>query len=384
MSDTKNMDVETKVHEAEGSWLSGWPAMLLSLVIVGAAIYSFSPRPKPDYPATEVHVHDLLVTDLARHGQRIIAVGEQGNILYADDPQGPWRSAEIEVQRGSNLTRVLFVDEQVAVAVGHDAWILRSEDGGQSWQEILFEPERAEPLLGIAGPFDGELFAFGAFGQLQVSRDSGQSWTRTELVKQESESEEQEAAPGINDPFSDSYDPFAAFSDGGGGFDDFSSRHLNAMVQAQDHSLWLAGERGLLARSNDQGKTWEQFETGYNGSFYGLIEAQPGRMLVYGMRGHAYYSDDQGQTWVASQSHTPESLYDGVRKSNGDILLVGGSNSVILSRDAGATFTPVSEKQAKALTAVLVLAPGQWLTAGEAGVRLQSPQAASQANKEHG
>ncbi len=384
MSDTSTVDIETKTHEAEGSWLSGWPAMLLSLAIVGAAVYSFSPRPKPDYPATEVHVHDLLVTDLAQQGKRIIAVGEQGNILYADNPQGPWKSADVDAQRGSNLTRVLFVDDQVAVAVGHDSWILRSDDGGQSWQEVLFQPERAEPLLGLAGPFDGELFAYGAFGQLQTSRDLGQTWARMELVKQDSESNEDDAALDASDPFSDAYDPFAAFSDGGGGFDDFSSRHLNAMVQAQDNSLWLAGERGLLARSQDQGKTWVQFETGYNGSFYGLIEAQPGRMLVYGMRGHVYYSDDQGENWVASQSHTGESLYGGVRKRNGELLLVGGSNSVILSRDAGATFTQVSEKQAKALTAVLVIAPGQWLTAGEAGVRVQGPKVPAQPNKEHG
>ena len=98
-------------------------------------------------------------------------------------------------------------------------------------------------------------------------------------------------------------------------------------------------------------------------------------MIVHGMRGNVFYSDDQGENWTRSQSNTRESLYGGVRKANGEILLAGGSNSVIKSSDAGKTFTRVTPKKAKALTAVLVIAPGQWLTAGEAGVLLQGPNA---------
>ncbi|ORE88542.1 glycosyl hydrolase [Oceanococcus atlanticus] len=375
MSDKNDVDVETKTHEAEGSWLSGWPAMLLSVAIVGAAIYSFSPRPKPDYPKTEVHVQDLLVTDLAQRGSRIVAVGEQGTILYADEATGPWSQADVDQDRGSNLTRVLFVDDNTVVAVGHDSWILRSTDRGESWREVLFNPERAEPLLGIAGPFDGELLAYGAFGQIQVSHDAGETWTRSELVKEQSEDSAEQDNAASSDPFSDNYDPFAAFGDGGGGFDDFSTRHLNAIIQSEDGALWLAGERGLVARSNNLGASWTQFEIDYNGSFYGLLETAEGRMIVHGMRGNVFYSDDQGENWTRSQSNTRESLYGGVRKANGEILLAGGSNSVIKSSDAGKTFTRVTPKKAKALTAVLVIAPGQWLTAGEAGVLLQGPNA---------
>lgn len=377
MSDRKDVDVETKAHEAEGSWLSGWPAMLLSVVIIGAAIYSFSPRPKPHYPKTEVHVQDLLVTDLARQGSRIVAVGEQGIILYADNPQGPWAQASLDTQRGSNLTWVLFVDDNTVLAVGHDSWVLRSTDAGQTWREVLFNAERAEPLLGISGPYNGELLAYGAFGQLQISRDAGQSWSRSELVKEDSATEDEEAGQDVSDPFSDNYDPFAAFGDGGGGFDDFATRHLNAIIQAKDASLWLVGERGLVARSTNMGESWSQFETGYNGSFYGLLETDQGRIIVYGMRGNVFYSDDQGENWTRSQSNTRESMYGSVLKPNGEILLAGGSNSVIKSTDAGLTFQRVTPKKAKALTDVLVIDPGLWLTAGEAGVVLQGPKAAT-------
>ena len=372
--DNDLMDVETVAHEAEGSWMDGWPAMLLSLVIISAALYSFSPRPKPAHPATKVHPEELLVTDVVQAGSRLVAVGEQGQILYADDPQGPWQSAEVSPQQGSNLTRALFIGESTVLAVGHDGWILRSEDAGQTWQQVLFDAEKAEPLLGIAGPFDGRIFAYGAFGQIQISSDDGKSWQRHELVKEKSE-EESSSGGGSSDPFSDDYDPFAAFGSGGGGFDDFSTRHINGMTQARDGSFWLVGERGLIAQSTNNGETWTQFETGYSGSFYGVLQTKGGRIMAYGMRGNVYSSRDGGQSWQKSETGSVQSMFGGLVHSNGDIYLAGGSNAVLWSSNGGRTFQTISEKKAKALTDIMILGEDRWLTAGESGVRLQGPKA---------
>ncbi len=379
MSGSDPAQVDTRGFEAEGSWLDGWPAMLLSLIIIGAAVYSFSPRPPPAFPATQVEVDQLLVTDLARLGQRIVAVGEQGKILYADDPGGPWTLASLDRNRGSTLTEVLFLNDQVLVAVGHDSWILRSSDAGKSWTEVLFDAEKAEPLLGLAGPFDGELMAYGAFGQWQVSQDQGKTWSRRQLVKNAADSPDEAAADPFSDPFADpfastgdDYDPFAAFGSGGG-FDDFSSRHLNAMTQASDGSLWLAGERGLVARSDNAGESWTQFETGYSGSFYGVFETQGGRIMAHGMRGNIYSSRDGGESWQRSQTEVSESMYGGRVLDDGTILLAGSSNVILRSRDNGRSFQQVSVKNSRTLTDILPVAPDVWLTAGESGVRLQGP-----------
>src|SRR3546814_3003672 len=77
-------------------------------------------------------------------------------------------------------------------------------------------PLQPDPLLGIAGPFNGRIFAFGGFGLMLKSEDQGQNWTR------------------VTD---------ATLGD----------HHLNAMVRAADGALIVVGERGLMARSADNG-----------------------------------------------------------------------------------------------------------------------------------
>src|SRR5882757_3581595 len=220
------------------SVLGSWPAVLMVVLVMGAALFAFSPRPMPPFPLTRIAPDRLLIDGIARSGTRLLAAGEQGTILIADSPSGPWSIAKVEPQRGSTFTQVLFVDDKLALAVGHDSWIVRSEDGGQSWKEVNFSSEQSEPLLGVAGPFHGKLFAFGGFGQMLVSGDLGKTWqpqtidTATPVVAA--------AEPLSSDPYG-----AGATADTGG------DRHLNGMVQLGDGSLLLVGEKGLMMKSGD-------------------------------------------------------------------------------------------------------------------------------------
>lgn len=395
MTDEKLEDI-IQAHEAEGSWRDGWPAMIMSVIIISAALYSFSPRPKPDFPATAVNERSVLVASVARSDGALIGVGEQGQILRAQAADGPWQAVRVEPQRGTTLTAVAVVAPDTLVAVGHDSWILRSSDAGASWREVNFNAERSEPLLGLAGPYDGRLYAYGAFGQFLVSEDLGLSWQRRELVKNDSD----EADAGGSDPFADpfaseddgDYDPFGGGGDddpfadpfGGGSFgmDDFSTRHLNGLIQARDGNLWLVGERGLVARSSDGAQTWDQFETGYNGSFYGVLQLGDDGILVHGMRGHVFVSSDQGQSWREARTGVRDSLFTGVVLDSGAVLLAGGSHAVIRSKDNGRSFTRVSDKGAKSVADILPLAADRWLLAGEAGIQIQTPVAAAKGEQQ--
>ena len=114
---------------------SAWPAYLATLVVVVAAIYAFAPRSHPPAPETKVHPNDLLVNGLARQGTRVLAVGEQGHILVADAPEGPWHEAKITPDHGATLTQVAFIGDKTALAVGHDSVILKSTDAGETCRE---------------------------------------------------------------------------------------------------------------------------------------------------------------------------------------------------------------------------------------------------------
>ncbi len=322
----------------ESHMLRGWPSLAMTVIVFFAALYSFSPRPMPPFAATEVHPGDILVSGLARSGQRLIAAGEQGHILYADSVDGPWGEAHVEPQRGSTFTQVRFIGDRTAIAVGHDGWIVRSQDNGQTWTEVNFGGDPPDPLLGVAGPYQGKLFAFGGFGRYMVSTDLGKTWT-----------EERHEVLG--------------------------DHHLNGMTRLADGSLMLVGERGLIARSADNGETWTTDEPIYAGSFFGVLNLPNKDVLVYGMRGHAFYSSDFGRTWTESKVPDQDSLFGGTVDDDGNVVLVGAANAIMRSTDNGRSFEVVSESSRNGLTDLIALKQGGWMTAGEGGLSIQQPRA---------
>jgi len=352
--------------QKHGSTAAGsWPAWLMTIIVLAAAVFAFSPRTPPPFAPTQVKPDGLLITSLARLGSRYVAAGEQGQILLADGPNGPWHSATVTPQRGSTFTQVSFISPKLALAVGHDGWMVKSEDQGETWREVAFNTELSDPLMGVAGPFDGKLYAFGAFGLLMASTDDGKTWQKQTMV----EALDPNAPPPVVQEVDPDADPFANFQAGGGLFD----RHLNAMLRAPDGALLLAGERGLLLRSSDQGQTWSKLPEIYSGSFYGLTLTTDGGLLVYGMRGNAFHSRDSGKTWVKSEIPLTVSLFGAARTLRQEIVLVGENNAIFVSKDGGQRFKLASTDGHERLVAVVPTDSGELLTAGEAGISLRDP-----------
>ncbi len=347
-------------NSAGSVWRNGWPSMLMAAVVIGAVVYSFSPRPAPDFAPTQIYPDRVLVNALVQQGQRVLAVGEQGDILVANSPDGPWRSGTKTPARGSTLTQAAFVGEGIAIAVGHDGWILRSTDAGDTWTEVSFSEDAGDPLLGLAGPYNGTVYAFGAFGLMMSSSDLGKTWQRVSLNINLPAKEVVEAVPTDDDPFAS-----------GGMADDHADRHLNAMTQARDGTLVLVGERGLILRSSDAGQSWTPVDDVYAGSFFGITALPSGTLVVYGMRGHVFRSEDQGLSWTQSSNPLATSLFGDAVTPDGALVLVGASNTVLVSKDDGRTFTQAAADNRSGLTALLPLPDGGWLTAGEGGLKIQ-------------
>ena len=99
-------------------------------------------------PATEnawlapLAAHSLLL-DIARAGDRLVAVGERGHVLLSDDDGETWK--QVQVPTRTMLTAVHFLDDKLGFAVGHDAVILRTEDGGSIWQRVHYAPQEERP-----------------------------------------------------------------------------------------------------------------------------------------------------------------------------------------------------------------------------------------------
>lgn len=71
-----------------------------------------------------------------------------------------------------------------------------------------------------------------------------------------------------------------------------------------------------------------------------------------GMRGHVYRSEDQGLTWKEVASGTQQSLTGIAQRSDGSVRIVGLSGTSLVSRDGGKTFVASVRPDRTGMTAI--------------------------------
>lgn len=291
----------------------------------------------PAYSIESAAAVTSLLLDVVRAGDRLIAVGDRGHILYSDDNGKQWLQARVPTQQ--LLTAVYFVDDRHGWAVGHDALILATRDGGATWTRQYDDLEAESPLLDVWFKDVNHGYAVGAYGMLLETRDGGQDWQRI-------------------DEALDNEDAF----------------HLNAIGAVADSGIFIVGEMGMMFRSADWGQSWKRLDSPYQGSLFGLLAtAEPEQLLVYGLRGHIFKSTDSGESWDAVAVHTGNGLLQyglsgGSLLSNGDILIVGHSGTLLRSSDGGESFSVSNRADRISLAAVVDGKAGGLILVGQNGI----------------
>jgi photosystem II stability/assembly factor-like uncharacterized protein len=87
---------------------------------------------QPSAPIMPLATRSLLL-DITLAGDRLVAAGERGHILYSDDNGDQWHQASVPTTQ--MLTGVYFADAKHGWAVGHDGLIIASDDGGKIWRQ---------------------------------------------------------------------------------------------------------------------------------------------------------------------------------------------------------------------------------------------------------
>ena len=150
-----------------------------SLVALGLALAAASgardAQPPPLYAEPARLAARSLLVAIATAGERLVAVGDRGIVVFSDDKGGSWTQAAA-VPSQVLLTGVCFLDAQHGVAVGHDEVILTSADAGRTWQRTHYAPEAQRPLLDVWCGADGHVIAIGAYSAYLTSEDAGASW----------------------------------------------------------------------------------------------------------------------------------------------------------------------------------------------------------------
>jgi photosystem II stability/assembly factor-like uncharacterized protein len=272
----------------------------------------------------------LLLLDAALAGSDIVCVGEHGAILRSTDSGKSWVAADSPAT--ATLTGVSFAPDSLhGWAVGHDALVLATSDGGRSWLKQWQGQSLEASLLDVCSLDSQRVVAVGAYGLCLITKDGGKTWSQRKVLDED--------------------------------------MHLNRITRGPTGTLYIAGERGTLLRSRDDGATWARIDSPYDGSFYGILPLGPRQLLAYGLRGRVFRSSDDGETWNATPIDQPMLLATAVRTRSGAILLAGQSRALYASSDGVMPFTPWHTEFTDAVAELLEAPDGTLLAFGEAGIK---------------
>ncbi|NTS76006.1 hypothetical protein HR060_03920 [Catenovulum sp. SM1970] len=226
-----------------------------------------------------------------------IAVGERGHILRAE--QG--KTEQLDWQQVANpksdmLTKVFSLQSNTSLvwAVGHNGLILHSKDAGLNWHVQHFAPELDKPLMDIFFFNEQHGVAVGAYGLYLMTHDGGASWQSQQHESLLTRDDREYLAEVRLESEEDYLDELSAILP-----------HMNQLA-FDGNSLWLAGERGLVATSKDKGQSWQRQDIEYDGSMF-TIKADTENahsIVVAGLRGNFFRTKNAGRIWYAS--HLPE------------------------------------------------------------------------------
>ena len=288
-----------------------------------------------------------LVLAVEPAGERMVAVGDHGRVVYSEDQGESWTYAESPADE--LLTAVSFVDERHGWAVGHGPVILHSDDAGRSWTEQSLNADSSDPLFDVVFADVQTGVAVGAYGQIRRTEDGGQTWTAISLHEQgDGELAERVGAGGV--PVADRH---------------FYS--ITCLPKPACRRLLVAGEGGTILYSDDRGKTWVSVETDDDTTFFGII-AQQDKALAFGMFGRASVSDDGGETWSPVKTGTERSLLAGTWLPDGTAVMVGYDGASRRYRTGSSTMSRFAGYGARdMLTEIVALEARSVLLAGDMG-----------------
>lgn len=334
--------------------------------------------------------HKELLLDVTDAGQRLISVGGHGHILLSDDDGAEWRQASVPVS--VTLTSVDFYGANSGWSVGHDGIILNSTDGGENWVK-QFDGFRANEAIVNAARNNLDVIE----RRTQELTESGsdleidQAMMKLETAQFALQDAEYDLETGSTKPFLDvlfwsdnagiavgAYGMAFMTRDGGNTWFDISSRlpnpnrlHLNAITSVGTQSIVIAGEMGLLLRSDDAGITWISQKSPYDGSLFGLIDHGDDQLL-FALRGHVYRSMDDGISWKEINTGSEQTLLGGFA-DNRSVMLVGNGGAVLVLNTMFSHPQTTIIKGRKASASVIKTGAGHFVVVGEAGVKWLSP-----------
>ncbi len=293
---------------------------------------------------------ESLLLDIDNDSSRVIVVGERGHILMSSDGQN-WQQKSVPTQ---SVLSGVYIAENSLWAVGHDSVIIGSLDDGESWQVKQYLPELERPLLDIHFKDEQNGVAIGAYGVFFRTENGGETWFR-EYHPSFLHPDDREYVESLKDEDPEFYrEEMASILP-----------HLNRLSYS-NNQLFVAGETGLIAYSDDYGKNWNRTETGYNGSFFDIQVLADKSVLASGLRGSVYRSDAAMTNWQRIETKTTSTFNSIVQVDDKNTLLIGNNGTQLWISDDGVKL--MQTEDGKALVAATVF-NNKLIAVSEVGVK---------------
>jgi len=304
--------------------------------------------------------------DVARAGERLVAVGQRGHILYSDDAGQSWQQASVPVS--SDLNSVHFPTAKQGWAVGHSGVVLHSSDGGASWVRQLDGRQIGELVLAhyqalASADYDNEQWAqFVAEGERLVAEGADKPFLDVWFVDAQ-----RGYVVGVFNLILRTLDGGRTWQPLQDRTDNPQSLHLNAIAAVGD-DLYLAGEQGLLLKWDALQQRFAALPSPYQGTWFGVV-GKPGEVFAYGLRGHVFRSTDGGQSWSQVDTGLPVSITAGALDAGGDIWLFSLAGHALRGRDDGAGVVLVPQQSLAPVAGAAPAGSAGLVLVGERGVR---------------
>lgn len=281
--------------------------------------------------------HRAPVLGLALAGDACVAVGARGHILRSTDMGRNWE--QVTSPTRETLTAVTFPDEQRGWVAGHYGTLLFTGDGGSSWQLHKTAQENEDSFLTLLFISAERGIAAGAYGLFLHTENGGASW--------------QQSFPLPNEV------------------------HFNQLRQGREGRLYAVLETGLLALSGDEGHSWEELDSPYGGSLFGVLPLSDGQVLIHGLRGNAFLGIPEEGDWQQLEIPARNALLmDSVRLNDGRVVISGSGDTYFIGDPKTGSLQAWEQGVVHGTAALLALPDGALLAGGLNGVhRLEPPSA---------
>ncbi|WP_254699924.1 WD40/YVTN/BNR-like repeat-containing protein [Trinickia violacea] len=340
--------------------------MLLLALLTPPVVQAFQgPADVPAVPsALSARVPLIAVT---RAGQRIVAVGLRGDVVFSDDEGKTWAQASVPVS--TDLVAVSFPTAKDGWAVGHGGVVIHSSDGGATWVKQM----------------DGKQFSALALNYYQKATAEKPSANLTPIYEQAKALSSADSTRALLDVYFENdtsgfvvgaFNRIFHTEDGGKTWTPWMDRTNNPhelhfySVHGGGGRILLTGEQGMVWELNRAQQVFEPKPTPYKGTLFGSVEAG-NNLYVFGMRGSLFRSSDDGKTWVRIDVPSLAGVTGGIALADDGVLLVNQAGIALLSHDGGKSFQSVKLVRPMSYFGIGAASGSRVALVGSEGVRVE-------------